>query len=477
MESLNEIKTSSLLALLCLILLFLNVFQSNNATAQSSNDILNLLISNKSISEEQADSVRAEYAIKQQNNLPDKKFQVDIEYRMRSEYRDGYQQLRNDTTKAAFFTAQRTRLNLSYSNTGRFLSYISVQDIRVWGQQDPRSSTPSTLQFFEGWVEPVLTPELSIRMGRQRLSYDNQRLFSENNWRTAAVSHDAICIKYNNDKLVSDLVAAYNQNSERLRGTDYTPSGFSNYKLLVIYYLKTNIFQNTTLTLLNSGDGYQSTENAEKLKMRYTNGGRIEYQNKNIYATVAAYYQWGKLVSNKKINSWYFQPELKISNVGKFQLRVGAEFLSGTANSTTANEDHSFVPLYGSGHSFNGSLDLITKFPSDVSGYGLINPYMSVIYQFNSKFEIRADIHYFRTMENAFLKNVKLKNNIGLENDWLISWKPNSITRIEGGFSTAVLSEDFEILRKAQQGAHKLNPYYAYISVSFKPVLFTQLFK
>ncbi len=476
MESLNVRKTSSLLTI-SITFLVLSMFQSEMAIAQNTNDILNLLIANKSISEEQADSVRAEYAIKQQNNLPEKKFQIDVEYRIRSEYRDGYQQLRNDTTNAAFFTAQRTRLNLSYSNTGRFNSYISIQDIRVWGQQDPRSSTASTLQFFEGWVEPMLTPELSIRVGRQRLNYDNQRLFSENNWRTASVSNDAMCIKYNNDKLVTDLVAAYNQNSERVRGTEYSPSGFNNYKLLIIHYLKTKIFKNTTLTLLNSGDGYQSTENTEKLKMRYTNGGRLEYQSINIYATIAAYYQWGKLVSDKKIKAWYMQPELKISNVGKFQFRLGAEFFSGTANGTTDSEDNSFVPLYGSGHSFNGSLDLITKFPSDLNGYGLINPYLSAIYQVNTKFDIRTDIHYFRTMENVFVKNVELKNNIGIENDWLVSWKPNSITRIEGGFSTAVLSEDFEILRKAQQGAHKLNPYYAYLSVSFKPVLFAQLFK
>ena len=207
--------------------------------AQSSNDILNLLVANKSISEEQADSLRAEAAIKQQSSLADKKFQIDAEYRIRPEYRDGYQQMRNDTTPAASFTGQRTRLNISYSNSNKFSSMISIQDIRVWGQQDPRSVTPSTLQLFEGWAEPRITPEFSVRIGRQRLIYDNQRLFADNNWRTGAASYDAVCFKYNSDKITTDLVGAFNQSSERLRGTDFAPVGFTSFKLLIMNYIKT----------------------------------------------------------------------------------------------------------------------------------------------------------------------------------------------------------------------------------------------
>lgn len=233
MNSKFPIKTCLTTIALCI---FFFVFNSacSSVKAQTTNDILNLLIANKSISEEQADSLRAEYAIKQQSVLPDNKFQIDAEYRIRPEYREGYQQMRNDTTSAATFTGQRTRLNISYANSNSFSSMISIQDIRVWGQQDPRSVTPSTLQLFEGWAEPHITPNLSVRLGRQRLIYDNQRLFADNNWRTGAASYDAVSLKYNNDKITTDLVAAFNQSSERLRGTDFAPVGFTSFKLLVI---------------------------------------------------------------------------------------------------------------------------------------------------------------------------------------------------------------------------------------------------
>ena len=445
--------------------------------AQNTNDILNLLVANKSITEEQADSVRAEAAIKQQNSLPDKKFQIDAEYRIRPEYREGYQQMRNDTSSAAIFTGQRTRLNISYSNSNKFSSMISIQDIRVWGQQDPRSGTPSTLRFFEGWAEPRITPDLSVRLGRQRLVYDNQRLFADNNWRTGAASYDAVCFKYNNDRITTDLVGAFNQSSERLFGTDYAPVGFTSFKLLIMNYLKTKLFANTTLTLINAGDGFQATDDKEKIYMRFTDGGRIEYENGNLYATVASYYQWGKLVSGKEVSAWYVQPEIKLSKISIFQFRLGAEMFSGTAAETPKDEDHSFVPLFGAGHTFNGSLDLFTRFPNDVAGFGFVNPYLFVNCALSPKFDLRFDFHYFATMETPVVNNVTLNKYMGIETDILLSWKPNTFTRIETGFSIADLSEDCETLKKAQPGSHLLSPCFFYVALNFKPVLFTQLFK
>lgn len=445
-------------------------------SAQNTNDILNLLVSGKTISEDQADSLRAEYAIKQQANLPDKKFQIDAEYRIRTEYRDGYQQMRNDTTSAAFFTGQRSRINLSYTNSNRFSSMLSIQDVRVWGQQDPRSSTASTLQVFEAWVEPRITPDLSVRLGRQRLVYDNQRLFSDNNWRTASVSYDAACIKFNNDKIASDLVIAYNQNSERVRGSEYTPTGFTSFKFLLMHYFRTRIVANTTLTLINAADGFEPAAN-ENIKLRYTNGGRLEWENGNFYATVASWYQWGKLTNGKTIKAWYAQPEFKLSNAGKFQFRLGAEFFSGNETGSASDADNSFVPLFGSGHAFNGSLDLFTKFPADVAGYGFVNPYLFINYALSSKLDLRADFHYFATLETPVISETSLNKYLGFENDLLLVWKPGSTTRIETGISYASLTEDCEKLKKAQSGSHELTPLFFYVAFTFKPVLFTHIFK
>jgi hypothetical protein len=80
-------------------------------------------------------------------------------------------------------------------------------------------------------------------------------------------------------------------------------------------------------------------------------------------------------------------------------------------------------------------------------------------------------------METPVINNETLNKYMGVENDLLLTWKPNSITRVETGFSYAFLSEDCEILKKAQPGSHLLSPYFFYVAFSFKPVLFTHIFK
>lgn len=455
-------------------LIFLFLFQCCIAFGQSTNDILNVLISNKTITQQQADSLRAEYAISQQNSLPEKRLQIEFEYRPRSEYRNGYQQLRNDTTVGTFFTNQRSRLSLNYSYNNRFVLQFSVQDLRVWGQQDPRY-TGATLQVFEAWAEPYITDKLSVRIGRQKLMYDNQRLFAENDWRLSAAVHDALNIRYNSSRLSTELALAFNQNAEKLFGTDFSPTGFTNYKFLAVNHLRYLISKEMTLTLINSTDGFQDKNNPEKMNFRYTPGGRFEITFGSLYGTISGYYQGGKNPSGKDLSSWYFQPEIRYTYSSGTTIRAGLEYFMGTSNKTVSVTDHSFVPLYGVAHRFNGSMDLITRFPNDVGGTGLINPYLFIIKPLTRNIDLRADFHTFYSQTDFYRNDEKINRYLGFENDWLISYKPNQVTKIDIGFSYMLPTESFEIIKGSGDSSYNLS--WAYVSLTFKPVLFTTKFK
>ncbi|MFN8241005.1 MAG: alginate export family protein [Bacteroidales bacterium] len=456
------------------VLIILFAFLALRGQAQSSNDILNILVANKSISQEQADSIRAESAINQQTTVPEKKLTIEFEYRPRAEYRNGYQVLRNDSSSAAVFANQRSRLSLNYTYDNRFILQFSVQDLRVWGQQDPRY-TGATLQVFEAWAEPYLTDKLSLRIGRQRIMYDNQRLFAENDWRLSAAVHDAVNLRYYGQNLSSELAFAFNQTSERLLGTDYSPVGFTNYKFLAVHYLKYNFSKTTILTLLNSTDGFQKKTDTEKMNFRYTLGGRIEGTIGSVYATMSAYYQGGRNSSGKELQAYYLQPEIRFTYGTSLTVRAGMEYFSGGGNKAGMNIDKSFVPLYGVAHRFNGSMDLITKFPGDVGGSGLINPYLFLIKPLNPKFEVRSDFHTFHLQNNYYVNDVAIDKYLGFENDWLLTYKPNPVTKIDIGFSYMVPTETLETIKAA--GSSKYNLSWFFISMTFKPVLFTTKFK
>ena len=455
-----------------LILLFL--LQCCFAFGQSSNDILNVLISNKTITQQQADSIRAEAAISQQTTLPEKKLTVEFEFRPRFEYRNGYQVLRNDTTTAAFLTTQRSRLSLNYSYNNRFILQFSMQDLRVWGQQDPRSVAPS-IQAFEAWAEPYITDKFSIRVGRQKLMYDNQRLFAENDWRVGGTAHDAINFRYYNSRLSTELALAANQAGERYFGTDFTPKDFTYYKYLAVSYIRYAMTDKLTFTLLNSTDGYQAKDKPGTTYWRYTFGGRFEVTSGSLYGTISGYYQGGNIASGKDLSAFYFQPEIRYTPAEGLTLRLGMEYFSGTGNNPTSSYDRSFVPLYGVAHRFNGAMDLITKFPNDVGGAGLINPYFFAIKSISKKIDVRADFHTFHLQTDYYVEDAKIDRFLGFENDFMFSYKPNAITKLDAGFSYMLPTNSLAVVKGGGNSDYTLT--WAFVSLTFKPVLFTTKFK
>jgi phosphate-selective porin OprO and OprP len=106
------------------ILTFILIIQCSLVLGQSSNDILNVLIANKTITQQQADSLRAEAAIKQQETESNKKtFGVSasrlIQISAYTQIR--YQQLEEKGKKDGF-DIRRARLDLT-GNLTPFISY------------------------------------------------------------------------------------------------------------------------------------------------------------------------------------------------------------------------------------------------------------------------------------------------------------------------------------------------------------------
>ena len=80
-------------------------------------------------------------------------------------------------------------------------------------------------------------------------------------------------------------------------------------------------------------------------------------------------------------------------------------------------------------------------------------------------------------MENYYKSSVKIDKFLGFENDWLIGYKPNNFTKVDLGFSYAFVTQSFEIIKKAAIGSYKHTPYFAFISLTVKPQVFSAIFK
>ncbi len=416
------------------------------------------------------DSLRAATTVPK----PQNSFNIGLDMRTRSEFRHGYRVIPTEDTSAAFFTNQRTRVNLDFKSK-KIDVFISLQDTRIWGQQDPRATTPSSTvgsYFFEAYAEPKFNDKLSLRIGRQRIIYDNQRLFAENDWRLQGNSHDAFRLIYNNKiNLNTELTFAFNQSAENTFTTSYKPNGFANYKTLLVHYLNYKMSKNFTLTTINTGDGFQSSNPLKYTTtyMRYTTGGRLEYSSYNWYATFSGYYQFGKDSSGKKLGAYYIQPELRYTGK-KLTARLGLEYMSGSDTSTHPEKDENFVPLYGVAHRFMGNMDFFTTFPADVNGAGLFNPYLFFQFQNTSKkWTVRLENHLFYSQSDFVYKGVKQDRYLGFENDWRVNYRPNNFLDAEFGFCWAAVTNSMVLIKKA--GDATTTPYWTYLSLKFTPTL------
>jgi len=151
------------------LILVIGFISNFTVVAQSTNDILNLLIANKTITQEQADSIRAESAIKQQEVETNKKsFFVTASKQIQL---NGYAQMRyqnlDEKDKIDGFDLRRARLDLKGSITPYW-------NIRL--QVDLAGSSPKLL---DAYGECKLASYFNITLGQFLLP-----IFLENTYPT-----------------------------------------------------------------------------------------------------------------------------------------------------------------------------------------------------------------------------------------------------------------------------------------------------
>jgi hypothetical protein len=272
------------------------------------------------------------------------------------------------------------------------------------------------------------------------------------------------------------LIGAFNQEEsaqERFFETDYSPN-FSYYKILLANFILYKPNDKLTFSMINTSDDFQDPIDIRVTNYRYTNGGRVEYTEKKLYATIAGYYQHGRTAAGKPLSAYYYQPEVKYVFPKVITLRLGAEVFSGddATNKDTeyVKKSHSFDALYGVNHRFLGSMDYFTRFPKDYNNAGLFAPYLFAIFDVSKKIQLRTDFHAF-FLQNNFVVNDQIINKYLLfENDLLLTYKPNAYTELQFGYSYALAEKSFEYIKPG--GNSNLWQDWAFLMITFKPELF-----
>jgi len=400
---------------------------------------------------------------------------IDGEIRPRVEERDGFTKPLLESNDPGVSVIQRTRLGMTFTS-GLLNTQITLQDSRTFGQ-NPNASSDATTGIFEAWAEMVLFRGGSLKVGRQTLTYDDKRLFSASTWSNTGTSHDLALFKYCINDFQGHIGLAYNNNAMISSETYYTPK--SNYRYMGYVWLSKDIVKGLNVSLIGVDEGVQDTigtkNGANYLKTSmyhaYTYGGNLKYADPALPVSVlaTAYFQGGKNISGSKMNGSQLALNIDYKFSTILSANIGSNYISGD-NKATDGIQSNFKKLYGTDHSFNGSMEY-WKVPLT---QGLLDYYAGIAGKINKDLSLEGTFHLFNSEYSGVnKKKIAFGKNLGSELDLVVNYKLNTWTSVQAGWSTyftttnTLVSKD--IITSATVTPSTRTPQWAYVMLTIKP--------
>jgi len=408
-------------------------------------------------------------------------FSVKGEFRPRGEVRDGYSLLPDSSKEPAAFISQRSRMTFSYNNS-KYKVCFSLQDVRVWGDETLYSSTSvkgddASVDVHEAWVELLLSEKSKLKVGRQEMKYDDQRLIAKRNWGQTGLAYDALLYEFNSANFELDFGLSLNNDKENNFGNLYTPDKM---KTLDFVYLKKKFNDNLNISLISIASGFEKENNSETIYVKGSYGTNIVYQKNNFKITGFAYYQNGKNKIGQDVNAFF----LGLSNdykINKILITAGIDYLSGQDASSTDSSyiktDHRFDILYGSRASHYGNMAYFSNINKATDNGGLVNIFAKVKYSLLEKNNISVNYHLFMLANNvedntytgSGFKN--LDKNLGSEIDIIFTHKFRKDVKLQMGYSFLKPTNSLEIIQNVSEEKCRL-PQWGWIMLTVTPNIF-----
>lgn len=299
------------------------------------------------------------------------------QYRLRGEYRNDadFNGNVNDHTDS---WGQRVRLTADAKATDDTSIKITLQDTRTWGASTNTNGGPAltdtgnTLDFHESYVNinNLFGAPVSLRAGRQQLSYGDGRLVANANWSNNDRSFDALKFTYTSAPVNVDLFTSKVRDS----GTTSTDQDFTG------IYATVKAIPNNTLDLyvLWLRDGLQSGNNAfgwgttigntaitggiDSAQSLYTYGARLKGAVAGLDYTLELPLQSGSVdtrTTSYNLKGWAAAAKLGYTLPTPTKVRLGLEYDYASGDNDASNNDiKTFMGVFPSTHDKIGIMDI-----------------------------------------------------------------------------------------------------------------------
>lgn len=292
-------------------------------------------------------------------------FTLDGEFRPRSEYFGNGgnftggtfpAQTATDADEGFIRTSVRAALMAKYK-AETYTVFTSFQEVFVFGDR-PQIATNGNGNFRiqEAWADLKLGEFSSLKVGRQPLSYDDQRILGGLGWAQQARTHDAVVYKFKKSNYSLDIGGALNTTTDEI----YNTANLFSYRDMVFVRAnskgeKLNLsFLGLVNTFQNGGDNNPATPpTTDRKASLITAGIHADYKAGNLSLTSNLFIQEGERVGGADVKGAFLASlgaNLKLDNTNS--VGISYEIISGRDD-----EGLGFFPLYGTNHAFNGLID------------------------------------------------------------------------------------------------------------------------
>lgn len=402
-------------------------------------------------------------------------FTLDGYYRPRVEYRDLVTLPGKEPISIA---SHRLRLILNYKNaSSKIITRFVLQDARVWQNKNQKPvGDNNSFSVYEAWGQYFFTPNLSIKVGRQELSYDNKEIFSNSNDDQQGRSHDAAIIKYSN-KIDIELAGALNNNTPMLQLTKAPNMQF-------LRISKNGKKFSGNLMIVNNGLEYYNNNSVDSIRTNYYQTLGVYFKlflSNRLFTTNSFYYQTGKDQFNLNLNAYSISSKFSYVVKPKSVITsIGINVFSGNNKDTEVDENNSYSFPYGS--FFNnaglpGFYTLIGPKGKVAKHKGLIQPKAEIMY-LNKRLTLLAKVHVpFSYGELYDINNDETGKSLGTEFEVFASFQLSKDVKLSAIVGHYMMGKDMEYLSHPAFGnyaSYERNLTWVIIGLTFTPNIFKQ---
>lgn len=387
-------------------------------------------------------------------------FSIDAQLRTRGEHNNGAIVERAEGQQAANFINERARLSFDFKRENLEVK-ASIQHTGVWGQDDIKQPN-GRATMNEAWAKMTFGDVFFAQLGRQQLSYDDERILGTLDWNVNGNWHDALKLGYEDADHKVHVILSMNQSAENNRGDYYNgPMPYKNMEALWYHYQMPSLPLGVSVLAMNLGLEIGSSGHGRTNYLQ-TVGTDITFKPEGWNIHGAFYYQLGKDFYSRNVSAWMASGKAEYSIMPQLAVNAGYDILSG--NGTDFNKYNAFNALYGTHHKFYGTMDY---FPGTLS-YGLHDIQAGVSSKIFNAVNLQLAYHYFMTVKQIG----QYSRDLGHEIDFQLSARLMKDVTLMAGYSTFLGTDTFD---RIKLGDHTQWQDWAWIQLNIAPrVLFTK---